>query len=348
MPPGCACARNRGVKSKPFVDTVEIHVAAGQGGDGSVSFRREKHVPRGGPDGGDGGRGGHVYLEADQRQDSLTPFFFSPNLHAERGGNGSGKRRHGRNGRDRVGLVPLGTVIRDETTQTILGELTVHGERLLVAKGGGGGLGNCHWVTPSHRAPREHTDGEPGGAGTLRLEMKTIADVGLVGIPNAGKSSLLDSLTRAHSRVGAYPFTTLHPVIGVLKRPDHGLIRIADIPGLIHGAHRGHGLGIAFLRHIERASCLLMVIDISDCDERKPAADYNHVMEELGHYDITLPKRVAMIVANKMDLPGAQTRLRLFKRQTGRTAFPVSSMTGSGIDELKKWLFKTVPPAQNG
>ncbi len=336
------------MKSKPFVDTVAIHVAAGDGGNGCVSFRREKYVPRGGPDGGDGGRGGSVYLEADRHQDSLAAFFYAPNVRAESGGNGSGKRRHGRNGRDHVARVPLGTVVHDPIANIMLGELLSEGDRLCVARGGKGGLGNCHWVTSSHQAPREHTDGTPGEKTTLRLEMKTIADFGLVGFPNAGKSSLLDALTRAHSRVGAYPFTTLHPVIGVLECPDHRRLRIADIPGIIDGAHLGHGLGISFLRHVERATCLMVVLDMAGSEGRDPITDYTHLLNEMRHYNDDLPSRTAVIVANKMDCPDAERRRSEFQRQTGRETVPVSAISGAGIETLKEILVKMAPPPQTG
>lgn len=336
------------MKAKPFVDTVEIHVAAGAGGNGCVSFRREKYVPRGGPDGGDGGHGGSVYLEADRHQDSLAPFFYTPNVRAESGGHGKGQRRHGRKGRDCIARVPLGTVIHDAVTPTILGELIHEGERLCVARGGKGGLGNCHWVTPSHQAPREHTQGAAGEACTLRLEMKTIADIGLVGFPNAGKSSLLDALTGAHSRIGAYPFTTLHPVIGVLQGPDHRRLRIADVPGIIEGAHRGHGLGLAFLRHVERASSLVVVLDMAGSEGRDPIADYTHLMHEMGHYHAGLPKRVSWIVANKMDCPDAERNREAFHRHIGRDTISVSALSGAGLADLKAILVKKAPPRQTG
>ncbi len=336
------------MKSKPFVDTVEVHAAAGDGGNGCVSFRREKYVPRGGPDGGDGGRGGSVILEADRQQDSLAPFFYAPNLRASAGGHGRGKRRHGRNGEDCIGRVPLGTVIHDTATGTVLGELVREGDRLCIARGGKGGLGNCHWVTSSHQAPREHSDGTPGERSRLRLEMKSIADIGLVGFPNAGKSSLLDALTRARSRIGAYPFTTLHPVIGVLERPDHQRIRIADVPGLIDGAHLGHGLGISFLRHVERASCLVIVLDMAGSEGRDPASDYFQLLEEMRHYNPELPQRTQLVVANKMDCDGAGPRRDEFQRRSGRETIPVSALRGSGIEPLKQRLFKMAPPRQNG
>ncbi len=336
------------MKTKPFVDTVKIQIAAGDGGNGCVSFRREKYVPRGGPDGGDGGRGGSVYLEANRHQDSLAPFFFAPNLRAESGGHGSGQRRHGRNGRDHIGHVPTGTVVYDAATTAMLGEILCEGDRLCVARGGKGGLGNCHWVTPSHQAPREHTDGMPGEKMTLRLEMKTIADIGLVGFPNAGKSSLLDAITRAHSRIGAYPFTTLHPVIGVLKYPGHRRLRIADVPGIIDGAHLGHGLGLAFLRHVERAPSLVMVLDMAGSEGRDPIADYTHLLNEMRHYDADLPKRTQLIVANKMDRPEAEQHRLAFHRQTGRQTVAVSAISGDGLDTLKDILVKMAPPPQTG
>lgn len=335
------------MKAKPFVDTVEIRVAAGTGGNGCVSFRREKYVPRGGPDGGDGGRGGSVYLEADRHQDSLASFFYNPNVLAESGGHGKGQRRHGRNGRDRIARVPLGTVIHDAATTAILFELLREGERFCVAHGGKGGLGNCHWVTPSHQAPREHTLGVAGEKRTLRLEMKTIADIGLVGFPNAGKSSLLDALTGANSKIGAYPFTTLHPVIGVLQSPDHRHIRIADVPGIINGAHLGHGLGLAFLRHVERAASLVVILDMAGSEERDPIMDYTHLIKEMNHYQAGLPERVQLIVANKMDCPEAEHNRLAFQRHTGRETVPVSALSGTGLDFLKTILIKKAPPHQN-
>ncbi len=336
------------MKSKPFVDTVEIHVAAGDGGNGCVSFRREKYVPRGGPDGGDGGHGGSVFLEADRQQDSLAPFFYAPNLRATAGGHGRGKRRHGRKGEDRIGHVPPGTVIHDAATGTVLDELVREGDRLCIARGGKGGLGNCHWVTSSHQAPREHTDGAPGERTTLRLEMKSIADIGLVGFPNAGKSSLLDALTRARSRIGAYPFTTLHPVIGVLESPDHQRIRIADVPGLIDGAHLGHGLGISFLRHVERAVCLVIVLDMAGSEGRDPASDYCQLLTEMRHYNPALPERTQLVVANKMDCEGAAEQRDEFHRRTGQETIPVSALCGDGVEQVKQQLIKMVPPRQNG
>lgn len=335
------------MKSKPFVDTVVVNVSAGNGGNGCVSFRREKFVPRGGPDGGDGGRGGHIIFEFDSQQDSLAPLFFTPELRAEHGGHGSGGRRHGRNGHDLVVRVPPGTVVRDINADLLLGELVAVDERLLVARGGKGGRGNCHWATPSHQAPREHTDGVTGETRALRVELKTVAEAGLIGCPNAGKSSLLDALTRARSKVGAYPFTTLHPVIGVLEGPDHQRMRIADVPGLIREAHLGHGLGIAFLRHIERASSLVMVLDMGGTEGRDPVDDYEQVTEEIRHYNPEMPGRVVLIVANKMDVPGADKNLEAFKQRTGKEAVPVSTLSGDGIEDLKRLLVRMAPPPRN-
>ncbi len=328
---------------KPFIDRARISARAGKGGDGCVSFRREKYVPRGGPDGGDGGRGGHVILEADRQQDSLAAFFYAPNLRAEHGGHGQGGRRHGRNGTDRIARVPPGTVVRDVESGALIGELIRDGDRLQIGHGGKGGLGNCHWVTPSHQAPREHTDGDPGELRDLRLELKTIADIGLIGFPNAGKSSLLDALTNARSRIGAYPFTTLHPVIGVMQSADHHSLRIADVPGLIYGAHQGHGLGIDFLRHVERAPSLIVIVDMAATEDRDPVADYRQVMTEIEFYNVDLPKRVATVVANKMDIAQAAINRDRFDREIGQTSIPVSAQTGQGIDALKQWLLKTVP-----
>jgi GTP-binding protein len=327
------------VKHHKFVDAVTIHVRAGDGGNGCVSFRREKFVPKGGPDGGDGGRGGHVTLQGDRDANSLIRLFFTPHQRAGNGGPGRGKRQHGANGKDLAVKVPCGTEVWDPETGTLLGDIVEHGQALVVARGGKGGNGNCHWATATHQAPTEHTDGDPGHECSLRLELKLMADAGLVGFPNAGKSSLLTRLSDAHPRIGAYPFTTLNPVIGSLIFEDYSRLTIADIPGLIEGAHEGVGLGHAFLKHIERATYLVFVIDMAGVDTRDPHADYTNLQRELRLHREDLVTRPSLVVANKMDLPAARENLAIFRQETGTSPIEVSTVTGDGIDALKQALY---------
>jgi GTP-binding protein len=326
------------VKSRTFVDTVVIEAAAGRGGDGCTSFRREKYVPRGGPDGGDGGRGGSVILRGDRNRQSLVHLFFTPHQRAESGGHGKGKQLHGRNGHDLVVPVPCGTEVRDAVSDRVLGDILDHDEDLRVARGGRGGLGNCHWKSSTHQAPTEHTDGREGEKRRLRLTLKTVADIGFVGFPNAGKSSLLTVLTGAHPKIAPYPFTTLHPHIGTMMLEDYSQVTLADIPGLIHGAHEGVGLGHAFLRHIERATGQLYVLDMAGVDGRDPADDFRDLREEIRLHAAELAERPFLVAANKMDLPGASARLEEFVKQTGLDPLPVSATTGMGLDRLKAEL----------
>jgi GTP-binding protein len=336
------------VKRVTFVDTVLVHVAAGDGGNGCSSFRREKFVPKGGPDGGDGGRGGHVILRADRNTDSLIGLFYAPHLRAPHGGHGLGKQMHGRDGKDCVARVPCGTVIRRAEDDSPLGEIVEHGAEFIVARGGKGGLGNCHWKTPSHQAPTEKTPGAKGEILELRLELKLVADVGLVGLPNAGKSSLLARLTHAHPKIGPYPFTTIHPVIGTLVFEDYAALRLADIPGLIEGAHAGAGLGHLFLRHVERTSSLVFVLDMASVEGRDPAQDYDCLRREISLYKADLLDRRSLVVANKMDLPEAKEKLAAFVRETGVTPLPVSTITGEGLDELRRLLHEWAPSPSMG
>jgi GTP-binding protein len=303
-----------------------------------VSFRREKYVPRGGPDGGDGGRGGHVILRADPETDSLIALHFRPHQRAESGRHGSGSRRHGRNGRDCVTRVPCGTEVWDAEESRQLADLVAPGEELIVAEGGRGGLGNPHWQTSTYQTPWEHTDGKPGQQRTLRLELKVVADVGLVGLANAGKSSLLRRLTHAHPKVAAYPFTTLNPVIGTIECEDYARFTLADIPGLIRGAHEGAGLGDRFLRHIERAPALLLVVDMAGSEGRDPCEDYTVLRDELRLYNPGLLRRPFLVAANKMDLPAAASYLSVFRRKTRLDPLPVSALTGEGLDALRQRL----------
>lgn len=324
------------MKSHRFVDSVTFTATAGRGGNGSFSFRREKYVPRGGPDGGDGGRGGHVILQADHDVDSLIALYYHPRQRAEEGGAGRGQQMHGRNGRDLIIRVPCGTEIRGTDTGAVLGELLEHGATLTVAEGGKGGLGNCHWKTSSHQTPLEHTNGVPGEEKKLRLDLKLIADAGLIGFPNAGKSTLLSRLTPAHPKIAPYPFTTLNPIIGTLVFDDTSRVKIVDVPGLISGAHAGAGLGHTFLRHVERTRLLLFVIDMSGADGRRPADDYRILRQELKLHRPDLAQRPRLIIANKMDLPEAQDHFREFKRQTRTKPLPVSGLTGDGLEALKQ------------
>lgn len=334
------------MKSVVFKDRVKITAVAGNGGDGVATFRREKYVPRGGPDGGDGGRGGDVVLVASKDLDSLLPLYFQPLQRAAHGGRGGTQRCHGRNGDDRRVTVPCGTVARRADTGEWIGEVIADGDELTVARGGQGGLGNCHFVTSTHQAPRECTEGQAGEDHRLVLELKLVADAGLVGYPNAGKSTLLRALTNAHPKVASYPFTTLHPMIGTIQFADYSQLRIADIPGLIDGAHAGVGLGHEFLRHIERTSFLVFVLDMAGVDGRHPADDYLNLREELRRYDDALDRRPFVIVANKMDDPASDDLRAEFRRRIGLPLIEVSAELGEGIDAVRQALyrhFKEIP-----
>ena len=328
------------MKNITFVDRTKIQALAGNGGNGCRAFRREKYEPHGGPSGGDGGHGGSVILRADKNCASLLDLYFQPLQRAEHGEAGRGKDQYGRHGQDRVALVPLGTEVRDAETGAWLGEVVADGAELLVARGGKGGLGNRHFATSSHQAPTETTPGERGEQKKLILEMKTVADVGLVGYPNAGKSSLLRAISPARPKVGAYPFTTLHPVIGTVIYDDFKKIQVADIPGLIKGAHDGIGLGHHFLRHIERTRFLLIVLDMAGTEMRNPVEDYRNLLEELKLYRADLLERPRRIVANKMDLSEARERLKEFKRRTRQKVLEISAETGLGIADLKAELHR--------
>ena len=333
------------MKTLTFKDRAKLFVRAGNGGDGCASFRREKFVPRGGPDGGDGGNGGSVDLVADKDTDSLLPLYYRPHQKADHGGRGRGKQCHGRNGADRQVKVPLGTEVRDAETGELVGEVVANGERLRVARGGKGGIGNMHFVSSTHQAPREFTPGEEGEHRILQLELKMVADIGLVGFPNAGKSTLLRAVSAAKPKVGAYPFTTLNPVIGTMVYDDYAKLRVADIPGLIEGAHDGVGLGHDFLRHIERTKFLVFVLDMAGVDGRSPVDDYASLREELRLYRADLDHRPFLIVGNKMDLPEAELFYEEFAEQTGQHPLRISAVAGDGISELKEALRAALPPA---
>ncbi len=333
------------MKTITFKDRVRLYVTAGKGGDGCVAFRREKYVPLGGPSGGDGGHGGSVFLEASPHANSLLDLYYRPHQKAEPGGAGQNKDRHGRNGEDLVLKVPCGTVALDHDTGLRLGEVISEGDRVCIAKGGRGGLGNIHFATSSHQAPRESTPGTEGEQRTVTLELKLVADVGLVGYPNAGKSTLLRRLTNAQPKVASYPFTTLNPIIGILVNEDYRTLKVADIPGLIDGAHEGAGLGHDFLRHIERTDFLVWVIDMAGVDGRNPVDDYRGLMHELTEYNEELGQRPHILVANKMDLPEAADNLAEFKRETGLDPLPISADSGEQVESLKHKLFSELFPS---
>ena len=329
-----------------FFDRATIEVASGTGGKGMALFRREAHVPRGGPSGGDGGRGGHVYLLAVNHLNTLLPFQFQHTFEAEIGGNGARSKMHGRNGEDLTIEVPAGTIVRTEIDgEPYEVDLYAPGMRLLAARGGKGGLGNTHFVSSTQQAPRIAELGEPGQELTLELELKLLADVGLVGFPNAGKSTLISLVSAARPKIASYPFTTLQPNLGVVEVGD-AIFVMADIPGLIEGAHRGVGLGHDFLRHVERCRLLLHMVDTAAVDDRDPREDYQKILEELRLYAPELAQRPRIVALNKLDLPDAEVfdePLRAMAVADGCEVFSISAATGEGVTPL---LQHVVQPAQ--
>ena len=354
-----------------FVDRIKIFAQAGKGGRGCASFRREKFVPKGGPDGGDGGRGGDVILRADRHVDNLANLFYEPIIKAKDGGHGMGKKMSGRAGADKVVKIPVGTVVwRGEQTMPVIpseveasheitstvpwqdsstshgttgaevvADLTRDGQDFVLCRGGAGGKGNVHFKSSRNRAPRQYTEGEEGEQGHFLFELRTIADVGLVGYPNAGKSTLLRKISAARPKVAAYPFTTLHPIVGVIEFPGYRRGTVADIPGLIEGAHRGLGLGHEFLRHITRCGLLVFVVDIAGSEGRNPVEDLQNLRRELDLYDRTLSSRPWLVVANKMDLPGATENLKALQARFPKVQIlPTAAATGKGIAALKHEL----------
>lgn len=385
-----------------FVDKVKIHVRAGDGGNGSVSFRREKYIDRGGPDGGDGGDGGDIVLVADKDTGDLSDYYYHPRLVAKNGEHGGGKNCAGRGARDVIAKVPIGTQVyrltrpvreqkptsyrpaaAEETlikTTAMLGlpyregrakralnavaaldkrgyneapatnereliaDLVEDGQRFILAGGGRGGRGNYRFKSSTHQAPREFEYGEPGEQLDVELELKTLADVGLVGFPNAGKSTLISKITHAHPKIAPYPFTTLAPNVGIITYDDDNFtrIRVADIPGLIEGAHAGKGLGHDFLRHIERCALLLVLLDMAGVDGRKPWDDYRQLLAELKLYNPAILRKQRLIVANKMDLPAAKKNLTAFKRKHRPRVLEISAREATGVEKLKLELLRTL------
>jgi GTP-binding protein len=362
-----------------FVDRIKVSAQAGNGGRGCVSFRREKFVSKGGPDGGDGGRGGDVILRADQHVDNLSNLFYEPIIKAKNGAHGMGKQMHGRSAPPKIVKVPVGTIVYqlrnadrelraeeegEHPTSNVEGrgasseqstirnpkskidlvvDLTRDRQEFVLCRGGMGGKGNVHFKSSRNRAPRQYTEGEEGEQGHFLLELRTIADAGLVGYPNAGKSTLLRTVSAARPKVAAYPFTTLHPIIGVVEFPGYRRATIADIPGLIEGAHRGLGVGHQFLRHITRCRILLFVIDIAGSEGRNPTEDLRNLRREIDLYDPILSQRSWCIIANKMDLPAARENLEALQNRFPTVEIAaVSARTGEGLEDLRtkleKWL----------
>src|SRR6266702_2199401 len=366
-----------------FIDRIKVFAQAGNGGRGCVSFSREKFVPKGGPDGGDGGRGGDVILRADQHVDNLSNLFYEPFIKAKNGGHGQGKKMHGRSAPAKIVKVPVGTIVyqlqnadrgsrieargrklktpnvQDQTPNAKahdanadlpaihnpksemepIVDLAHHSQEFVLCRGGAGGKGNVHFKSSRNRAPRQYTEGEEGEEGYFLLELRTIADAGLVGYPNAGKSTLLRKVSAARPKVAAYPFTTLHPIVGVIEFPGYRRATIADIPGLIEGAHRGLGLGHEFLRHITRCRILVFVIDVAGSEGRNPVEDLRNLRREIDLYDPALSSRPWLVVANKMDLPYAKKNLEAVQERFPKTKIiPTSAAKGEGMDALKEAL----------
>ena len=349
------------MKTRTFIDQVDILVRSGRGGDGSASFRREALVAFGGPDGGDGGRGGDVVFRGSGHVNSLVALYFEPQLFAENGVGGSGGRCFGRRGKDLVVDVPCGTLVTDIETGEVVADITKPNEKVIIAKGGAGGYGNVHFKSAVNQAPTEHTLGGEPEERRLHLELKTIADAGLLGFPNAGKSSILTALSSATPKIASYPFTTLNPIVGIVEYEDYAQVRVADVPGIIEGASRGVGLGLAFLKHLERSKVLVYMIDMAGTDNRKPWDDYAILSKEIADYSSEMLERPAIVVANKMDRPQARKNLARFVKETGikpialscepslkdlRDYADLKSYDGLvGMDKFKDELRKLVNPA---
>jgi GTP-binding protein len=330
-----------------FIDEAKITVKAGDGGHGCIAFRREKYVPRGGPSGGDGGDGGNIYMTANPQENTLLKFRFNHMFRAPRGQHGQGSNKRGKNGEDTEIHVPVGTVVRDDETDTLIHDFTTPNERILIAQGGRGGHGNAHFASSTNRAPQRAQDGLTGESKTLRLELKLLADVGLVGYPNAGKSTLISRISAARPKIADYPFTTLVPQLGVVSLDMDKTFVVADIPGLIEGAHLGHGLGLQFLRHIERCKLLLHLVDVSGSSEQDPVTEYKAIRAELAEHNRELPLKPTIVVATKMDVavPEKVRKLQRWCRQNDVQMIRISSVTGEGLDELKQQVFTKLSAA---
>src|SRR5438477_1346604 len=331
-----------------FIDEATIRVKAGDGGNGCLAFRREKFVPRGGPSGGDGGRGGDVIMEASERHNTLVHFRFNPEYNAQRGRHGEGSNKTGREGVDVLLKVPVGTILYDEETGEKIHDFSRPDDCIVIARGGRGGRGNARFATSTHQAPREHEDGRPGEDRVFRLELKLLADVGLVGYPNAGKSTLIARISAARPKIADYPFTTLQPNLGVAvagQPPDEKSFVVADIPGLIEGAHSGAGLGIQFLRHIERTRLLVHLVDVSDASGRPdPVKDVEVIKAELASFGAKLDEKPMIMAASKIDAANKEklAKLKRYCKKQGYELFPISAITGEGVDKLQHAMAKKV------
>lgn len=323
-----------------FIDEARVYVKGGDGGNGIIAFRREKYVPQGGPAGGDGGRGGNVIFQADEGLRTLMDFRYNRHFKAARGQHGQGKNMHGARGQDLLVRVPVGTLVKDADSGDIIADLTTHGQQALVAQGGRGGRGNARFSTSVNRAPTIAENGEPGAESWLLMELKLLADVGLVGFPNAGKSTLISRISAARPKIADYPFTTLTPNLGVVETRNHDSFVAADIPGLIAGAHEGAGLGHGFLRHIERTRVLLYILDAAETDGRDVLQDYQTLRHELGSHNPQLLQRPALIAANKMDLPRAVENRARLQEAFGDELMFISAVTGLGVAELIERVYR--------
>jgi GTP-binding protein len=324
-----------------FIDEAIITVYSGDGGRGCVSFRREKYIPRGGPDGGDGGKGGDIVLKTSSRKRTLYQFRYRKHFKAENGAHGQGKQKTGKNGQDLVIELPPGTLVTDADTGQVITDLIQYGETVVLARGGRGGQGNARFKTSTHRAPRLAQPGEPGETKTLKLELKLLADVGIIGLPNAGKSTLIAAVSSARPKIGSYPFTTLFPSLGVVQTDRAEPFVVADIPGLIEGAHKGTGLGIRFLRHIERTRILVHLIDVSAIDRDNPLTAYNTVNNELAMYNRKLTEKPQIVVLNKMDLPDVQESANKFQTALKeKQVVLISALNGQGIENLNSKIIQ--------
>ena len=324
-----------------FVDEAKISVKAGNGGNGCVAFRRERFIPRGGPSGGDGGSGGHVILRANKQHNTLLRFRFNPIHQARPGRHGEGSNKTGHGGQGLILEVPVGTIVQDAETGEKLFDFVEHDQEFVAARGGRGGRGNARFATSTNQAPRHFEPGTPGEERTLRLELKLLADVGLIGFPNAGKSTLISRISAARPKIAGYPFTTLQPSLGVVAIGEYQSFLMADIPGLIEGAHEGQGLGMQFLRHIERTRLLCHLIDVGEGSGRDPAGDFDVIVGELGSFSAALLKKPMVVVASKIDTmqdSDRADRLQAMCEERGLPFFAISAVTGAGVDELKYYL----------
>jgi GTPase len=323
-----------------FIDEVRIFVKAGDGGNGCLAFRREKFVPKGGPSGGDGGRGGDIFMVASQHYNTLLHFRFNPEHKADRGRHGEGSNKKGRDAESIELPVPVGTVVYDDATGEQIHDFTFPGDRFRIARGGRGGRGNQHFATPTHQAPTEHEQGRPGEAKNLRMELKLLADAGLVGFPNAGKSTLISRISAARPKIADYPFTTLEPNLGVVAHEERTFV-VADIPGLIEGAHEGHGLGIRFLKHIERTKLLVHLVDVSEGSMRDPVNDFKVVLNEIKSFSDDLAAKPMLVVATKLDSCQDASRVKRLQAAAKRRNMPfakISAVTGDGLPELLRQM----------